>query len=230
MRTDLTNRRRHEALLVAAQCAEMLLQRYGARRVIPFGSLVGDAPWHEGSDLDLAVEGLSAEALWEAEKQLEGMVPSWLTVDLVPLERAHPTVRARILGEQPRPGHPSLALHTRLADELQGLERVARGLEAALERSGAEPDACAIRALASYIDDVYTGCERLCERVAVTLDGACPRGNVGIRSSWAVWGSRGEVDVRQCVVAPCSWSWMSTDAFVTGCDTSMATSEQPLAC
>ena len=101
MRTELTNRRQRAALLVAAQCVEMLLQRYGARRVIPFGSLVGDAPWHEGSDLDLAVEGLSAEALWEAAKPLEAMVPSWLTVDLVPLER-----------------------------------------------SGAEPDACAIRALA----------------------------------------------------------------------------------
>ena len=47
MSTDLTNRRQHAALLVAAQCAAMLLQRYGARRVIPFGSLVGDAPWHQ---------------------------------------------------------------------------------------------------------------------------------------------------------------------------------------
>ncbi len=44
--------RQQEALLVAEQCAEMLRQRFGARTVIPFGSLVGDGPWHEGSDLD----------------------------------------------------------------------------------------------------------------------------------------------------------------------------------
>lgn len=174
MSTDLTSRRQHEALLVAAQYAEVLRQCYGARRVIPFGPLVGDVPWHEGSDLDLAVEGLSAAALWEAAKHLEAMVPSWFVVDLVPLEHTHPTVRARILGEQPMSDNPSVALQTRLADELTALERVARGSEVALERGGAEPDEFAIRALASYIDDVYTGCERLCERVAVTLDGGVP--------------------------------------------------------
>jgi len=137
MSPDLMSHRHHEAVLVAAQCAEVLRQRFGARQVIPFGSLVGDGPWHAGSDLDLAVEGLSAEALWEAAKYLETIVPSWLAVDLVSLEHAHPTVRARILGEQLMPDNPYGALHTRLADELQGLERVAQGLEAALERSGA---------------------------------------------------------------------------------------------
>ena len=75
------------------------------------------------------------------------------------------------------PDNPYTSLHTRLADELAGLERVARGLETALlEHGGAEPDEFALRALASYIDDVYTGCERLCERVAVTLDGGVPQG------------------------------------------------------
>ena len=47
---------------IAEQCAEILQKRFGAKQVIPFGSLVGDSPWHEASDLDLAIEGLSSEA------------------------------------------------------------------------------------------------------------------------------------------------------------------------
>ena len=36
-------------------------------------------------------------------------------------------------------------------------------------------------ALASYVDDFYKGCERLCERVAVALDGGLPQGSAGTR-------------------------------------------------
>lgn len=184
--------RRQEALAVAERCAGVLKQRFGARAVIPFGSLVGDGPWHESSDLDLAVEGLSSEALWEAERQLEGMVPIWLEVDLVPLERAYPEVRARILGDRPMPENPYLALKARLEDELVGLERLARGVEAALGRAGAEPDEFATRALASYVDDFYKGCERICERVAVTLDGGLPQGERWHQALLGRMGERGE--------------------------------------
>lgn len=168
--------RRQEALAVAEQCAQILKSRFGAGRVIPFGSVVGDGPWHEESDLDLAVEGLSSEALWEAERELEAMVPSWLQVDLMPLEHTYPEVRARILGGRSMSEDPYLALRTRLEDELVGLERIAQGLEAALARVGGTPDEFATRALATYVDDFYKGCERICERVAVAFDGALPQG------------------------------------------------------
>lgn len=168
--------RRQQALTVVEQCARIMIERFGARRVIPFGSVMGDGPWHEDSDLDLAVEGLSSDALWEAERQLETIVPSWLQVDLVPLEQAYPEVRVRILGGRPMSENVYLALKIRLEDELAGLERIAQGLEAALERVGAELDEFATRGLASYVDDFYKGCERICERVAVTLDGSLPQG------------------------------------------------------
>lgn len=174
---NLKDHRRQEVLVVAERCAKMLKQDFGARAVIPFGSLVGDGPWHAGSDLDLAVEGLSTEALWEAEKQLEAVVPPWLKVDLVPLEQAYPEMRARILGGRPMAESPYLALRTRLEDELVALERIVQGIEVALERTGAKPDEFATRALSSYIDDFYKGCERICERVAVTLDGGLPQGD-----------------------------------------------------
>jgi hypothetical protein len=69
-----------------------------------------------------------------------------------------------------------LALKARLEDELVGLERIVRGLDTALDRAGVEPDEFVTRALASYVDDFYKGCERICERVAVTLDGGLPQG------------------------------------------------------
>jgi predicted nucleotidyltransferase len=168
--------RRQEALAAAIRCAEILKSRYGAKRVIPFGSAVGESPWHARSDLDLAVEGLSSEALSEAERELEAIVPTWLEVDIVPLEHAYPEVRARILGDRSMPEDQYLALKARLEEELIGIERIVQGLEAALERAGEEPDEFATRALASYVDDFYKGCERLCERVAVTLDGGLPQG------------------------------------------------------
>lgn len=169
--------RRQAALAAAEQCAAVLKEQFGAQRVIPFGSVTGGSPWHAKSDLDLAVEGLSSAALWEAEKQLEALLPSWLELDLVPLEQAYPEVRADILGERTMPQDPRQALPTRLQDELANLEKVVEGLETALARAGEEPDEFATRTLSTYLDDFYKGCERICERVAVTLDGHLPQGD-----------------------------------------------------
>ena len=60
----------------------------------------------------------------------------------------------------------------------------------ALERVGDEPDEFAVRALTSYIDDFYKGCERICERVAVTLDDGLPQGD---RWHQALLGQMGAV-------------------------------------
>lgn len=176
MGRTVDERRRQEALKLAGRYAEWLRQRFGARRVIPFGSVVGDGVWHSASDLDLAVEGLSGQALWQAQKELEDMAPAWLNVDLVPLERVYPELRERILGGQPMSEDVYVALRQRLQDELVGIERIVRGLEAALVQAGDAPDEFGLRALASYLDDFYKGCERICERVAVTLDGGLPGG------------------------------------------------------
>lgn len=173
-------RRRQVALALAEQYGRILKEQFAARRVIPFGSLVSDSLWHAGSDLDLAVEGLSPAALWQAEKALSQLSPPWLEVDLVPLEHVYPEVRARILdamaGEKAMSENKYLGLKTRLTDQLLGLERIVQGIQTALLRAGTEPDEFATRALASYIDDFYKGCEQICERVAVVLDGSLPQG------------------------------------------------------
>jgi len=173
---DRFEARRQEALALVAKCTRLLQSRYGAKRVIPFGSALGEGVWHERSDLDLAVEGVSAEVLWQVEKELEAIIPSWLEVDLVSLDQVYPEVRRRILGERPMPEDPYLARKARLKDELIGLERITPGLAMALERAGDAPDEFAARAVASDVDDLYKGCERLCECVAVALDGGLPQG------------------------------------------------------
>jgi len=168
--------RRAEALEIADACTRVLKERFGARAVYLFGSARGDAPWHSDSDLDLAVEGLSGKEIWQAEAELERVAPDWLEVDLVPLERVYPEVRARILGEKQMPENPYLALRTRLDEELIDLDRIGRGLTESLKRVGATPDEFSARALATYLDDLYKSCERICERVAVPLDGGLPEG------------------------------------------------------
>ncbi|MEW6753368.1 MAG: hypothetical protein AB1505_20660 [Candidatus Latescibacterota bacterium] len=74
-------------------------------------------------------------------------MPAWLRVDLVPVEHTAPAGLARILGEKTMPPDAPANLTERLAGEL-----------------------------ASYVEDFYSGCERICQRVALALDGALPAG------------------------------------------------------
>lgn len=173
--TRLTHRHQ-EALSIAEYCAEVLQKQFGAKQVIPFGSLVGDSPWHEASDLDLAIEGLSREACWEAEAALETIMPSWLSVHLVLLESAPAEIRERVLEGKPMAENPHTALKTRLMAEIAALAPITSGLTEGLNRTGEEPDQFSTRALASYVDDFYSGIERICERIAITLDGDLPTG------------------------------------------------------
>jgi len=168
--------RRQEALAVAQQCQKILKQEFGAKEVILFGSLAGDGPWHWQSDLDLAVKGMSEDAIWKADSVLENIAPSWLKIDLVPLERVPPRVAARILNLNPMSDNKYLALKSRLEDETIALENNVEKLQTVLAQAETVPEMFVTPTLASYIADFYTGCERISERVAVTLDGGLPRG------------------------------------------------------
>jgi predicted nucleotidyltransferase len=57
-----TAKSREQVLEAAEACKRLLRERFGARRVILFGSLAGQAPWHAQSDVDLAVKGLAPTA------------------------------------------------------------------------------------------------------------------------------------------------------------------------
>ncbi len=89
-RADTRARSLRERLPAARQ---LLTERYGARRVILFGSLARDTTT-ERSDVDLAVEGLRPLAYFTAVADLTGLFDA--PVDLVELETASASMRARL--------------------------------------------------------------------------------------------------------------------------------------
>ncbi len=168
--------RKEKALEIADNCIKILKEEFGANEVIVFGSLRGDSPWHEQSDLDLAVKGMSDDQIWDAHGTLEKVVPSWLKFDLVSVEQVPVYIRDRILQTKPMPNNKYLALKTRLEDEMLAFEENVNTLITLMEQSKTVPEGFVTPTLASYIVDVYTGCEKMSERVAVTLDENLPKG------------------------------------------------------
>jgi len=168
--------RRQEALAVAQQCIKILEQEFGAEKVILFGSLAGDGPWHWRSDLDLAARGMSEDAIWNAYSVLEKIAPSWLKIDLVTLEHVPHHVATRILNLKPMSDNKYLALKSRLDDEIIALESNFEKLQTVIAQAKTVDEIIINPALASYVVDFYGGCERISERVAVTIDGGMPLG------------------------------------------------------
>ena len=58
------------ALMIARSLARLLVDRYGARRVILTGSLAR-GNFVQGSDIDLAAEGIAADDFYRAGAELE---------------------------------------------------------------------------------------------------------------------------------------------------------------
>src|SRR5437867_9829735 len=88
---------RERALTIAHELARVLVDRYGARRVVLVGSLVrGD--FGHGSDIDLVAEGLPDESFFAAGAELERLAGG-IGVDLVTIESATPAFRARVAAE-----------------------------------------------------------------------------------------------------------------------------------
>lgn len=83
-----------QARAEASRLADHLRQQYGVHRVILFGSLVRGG-FVEGSDIDLAVEGLNRADFFRALGELNSMTRFW--VDLKPLEDLEPRFRERVL-------------------------------------------------------------------------------------------------------------------------------------
>ena len=154
---------------------QVLQKDFGATEVILCGSLAGESPWHWHSDIDIAVRGMSKDAVWDAYSVLEDIVPYWLKVDLIPVEFAPSYLVNRILKIIPMPDNKYLALKYRIEDELNCSGRYnVKALQEALEQADTVPEIFVAPTLASFIADFYTGCERISERVAVYLDGGLP--------------------------------------------------------
>ncbi len=170
---------RERALQLAQQCAAMLRERFGARRVIIFGSLVDPAMWHERSDVDLAVEGLSAEQFWKAYGACHDLLASnQFGFDLVELESAPARLRVRILGEIEMPDDPRLRVRGLIEDEFATMDEVVTNIETGIEQlpNSLNPSQIEMRGLASYVHDFYSGVESVLERIAANFDHHVPTG------------------------------------------------------
>lgn len=82
------------ARTTAEQIARELVCRFGARRVLLFGSLARAdfTPW---SDIDLAVEGISSKDFYKAVAYATGVSGTW-KVDLVDMDDCPVSLRKRI--------------------------------------------------------------------------------------------------------------------------------------
>lgn len=80
---------------VARQGAELLKKEFGAERVVVFGSLAQSELFHDRSDIDLAVWGISEEVYLRALGCLLDLHGDF-SVDLVRVEEASDRLRQRI--------------------------------------------------------------------------------------------------------------------------------------
>jgi predicted nucleotidyltransferase len=166
-----------EARVLAKRCTKLLQEQFGVRRAVLFGSVVGDAPWHSRSDVDIAVEGLRPEDHWQATNACYELLPPGLELDLIPIESAWPELRARIEGEIAMPQDSVEALSFEIKNELDQIERVVSRLVEFLERAPDAPDEVQIQGAAKHLHDFYNGVEHIFERIAIRIDEDLPAGS-----------------------------------------------------
>ncbi|MBI5303251.1 MAG: nucleotidyltransferase domain-containing protein [Chloroflexi bacterium] len=87
--------RREAAWVVARQAAQVLKGRFGATRVIAFGSLAHGAWFHARSDIDLAAEGIPEKDHFSAWGSLEDLTHDF-EFDLILFESAPEHLRRSI--------------------------------------------------------------------------------------------------------------------------------------
>ena len=79
----------------AQDAAALLKERFGATRVVLFGSLAHRAWSASDSDVDLAVAGLRGDDYWQAWREVEAVFGN-RRVDLIELETASGSLRAAV--------------------------------------------------------------------------------------------------------------------------------------
>lgn len=80
----------------ALRVAQMLVDEFGASRVYLFGSLLNMDDFSVHSDIDIAVEGLKVELYFRALSHVWELLPKGIGLDLVPLEDADESLKAKI--------------------------------------------------------------------------------------------------------------------------------------
>lgn len=93
--TSAERRARERLLDRVREAAAVLKARYGARRVVLFGSLAHAAWFVPDSDVDLAVEGLAGDDYWRAWRLVEEIIGD-RPVDLIEIEMVGESLKRAI--------------------------------------------------------------------------------------------------------------------------------------
>jgi len=94
---ELTGRR-DMALQIARAAAAILKSKYGAIRVVLFGSLAHGLWFTPRSDIDLYVEGVPVGAFFKAEAEVEAIAHGF-KLDLIDARECAPELSSQIEGE-----------------------------------------------------------------------------------------------------------------------------------
>ncbi len=89
------SRERDRLLGRIREAAALVKARFGARKVILFGSIAHAAWFFQNSDVDLAVEGLVGDDYWKAWALVEEVVGD-RPVDLIDIETARESLKRAI--------------------------------------------------------------------------------------------------------------------------------------
>ena len=189
----------------AYHIATVLYEDYGASKVAVFGSLTQPECFTERSDIDIVVWGVSynrcLDALWETEglttefeidlidaKSINGLFRQRILNEAIPIDKDE-TDRHRFIQKT----YTRLSAETegnyevnrksliqRISDELKKIEKTIKRIERALEKIDVLPIHAREfieRALAADLAEVYTGFEKIFERIASEVDKQIPSGS-----------------------------------------------------
>jgi predicted nucleotidyltransferase len=90
--------RRGRAMEVSREAARVLKKKYGAKRVVLFGSLARSSMFAPTSDIDLYAEGIPGTRFFEAEAEIEEIARDF-KVDLVETKECSPHLLREIEDE-----------------------------------------------------------------------------------------------------------------------------------
>ena len=92
----LLEKRRVKALEMAQKASCLLRQRYGAKRVVVFGSLAMAKSFSVWSDIDLAAWGIAPDKFFSAVAAVTGLSPDF-KIDLVEPDTCREAIKSSIL-------------------------------------------------------------------------------------------------------------------------------------
>lgn len=94
-RTTAAVARQAQAQRLARQAAQLLREKFGARRVVLFGSLASQSDFDHWSDIDLAAWGIPADRFYAAVAAVTGLSPDF-KIDLIDPDTCRPGLRSII--------------------------------------------------------------------------------------------------------------------------------------